>query len=54
MKGFILGLAVGLCFTAAASYFSFNSQKTTIGGTTCIVVQTKMSQGIGVSCNWGR
>ena len=52
MKGFIIGITLGLCLTATASYFSFQSQKTTIGGKTCIVVAT--SNGVGVSCDWTR
>jgi hypothetical protein len=52
MKGFIIGIILGLCLTATASYFSFQSQKTTIGGKECIVVAT--ASGVGVSCNWGR
>ena len=50
MKKFILGVTIGFCVAAAASYFDFQSMRTTISGKDCIVV--KSSHGIGVSCNW--
>lgn len=52
MKGFIIGLSIGLMSVAYASFFSFQSQKTTIGGKTCIIV--KAGSGVGVSCDWTR
>ena len=52
MKGFIIGLCIGFMGVATASFFNFESRKTTIDGTTCIVVKLKDS--VGVSCDWTR
>lgn len=52
MKGFILGLSLGLVGVASAQFFSYNSVKTSINGTTCIIVTN--GTGMGVSCDWGK
>ena len=45
MKGSIAGLCLGFMNVAFASYFSFQSQRTIIGGKNC---------GVGVSYGWTR
>ena len=55
MKKIILGAAIGFCVAATASYFDFQSMRTTISGKDCIVVKSSQRSGkygIGVSYNW--
>jgi len=52
MKGYIVGIVLGLCMSAYASYQSYSARKISVSGKTCIIVQT--NNGVGLSCDWSR